>query len=67
MSQVDGNFLKLHQARYGKASRKEKSHILDEFIRTTGSAPITSGQPACRTVRPMAWPWSIPPMASSSS
>lgn len=36
MSQVDGTFLKLLQARYGRASRKEKSHILDEFVKTTG-------------------------------
>jgi hypothetical protein len=36
MSQVDGTFLKLLQARYDRASRKEKSHILDEFVKTRG-------------------------------
>ena len=36
MSQTDGTFLKLLQARYGQASRKEKSHMLDEFVKTTG-------------------------------
>ncbi len=36
MSQVDGTLLRLLQARYGQASRKEKGHLLGAFVKTTG-------------------------------
>jgi len=36
MSQADDTYLKQLQARYHKARRKEKSCILDEFVKTTG-------------------------------
>lgn len=36
MSQTDAKYLKQLQARYRKASRKERSAMLDEFVRTTG-------------------------------
>ena len=36
MSRVDDKYLKLLQARYRAASKKEKSEILDEFVKTTG-------------------------------
>jgi len=36
MSQTDDTYLRQLQARYGQASRKEKSRILDEFVKTTG-------------------------------
>ena len=36
MSQADDTYLRQLQARYHKASRKEKSCILDEFVKTTG-------------------------------
>jgi hypothetical protein len=36
MSRTDDKYLKQLQARYRQASRKEKSGILDEFVKTTG-------------------------------
>jgi hypothetical protein len=36
MSRTDDKYLKRLQARYRKASRKERSVILDEFVKTTG-------------------------------
>jgi hypothetical protein len=36
MSRTDDKYLKQLQARYRKASKKEKSRILDEFVKTTG-------------------------------
>ena len=36
MSQADDTYLKQLQARYHKASKKEKGCILDEFVKTTG-------------------------------
>lgn len=36
MSRIDGTYLKKLQARYRKASKKERSIILDEVVRTTG-------------------------------
>jgi hypothetical protein len=36
MSRTDDKYLKQLQARYRQASRKEKSRILDEFVKTTG-------------------------------
>jgi hypothetical protein len=36
MSRTDGKYLKQLQTRYRKASRKERSTILDEFVKTTG-------------------------------
>ena len=36
MSRTDEKYFKLLRARYRKASRKERSTILDEFVKTTG-------------------------------
>ena len=36
MSRTDDTFLKQLQVRYRKASKQEKSRILDEFVKTTG-------------------------------
>jgi len=36
MSRTDNSYLRQLQARYRKASKKEKSRILDEFAKTTG-------------------------------
>ena len=36
MSRTDDKYLRQLQARYRKASRKERSTILDEFVKTTG-------------------------------
>jgi hypothetical protein len=36
MSRTDEKYLKLLRARYRKANRKERSVILDEFVKTTG-------------------------------
>jgi hypothetical protein len=36
MSRMDDKYLKQLQVRYRKASRKERSAILDEFVKTTG-------------------------------
>ena len=36
MSRTDDTYLRQLQARYGQASKKEKSRILDEFAKTTG-------------------------------
>jgi transposase InsO family protein len=36
MSQTDDKYLKQLQARYRKASRRERSAMLDEFVQTTG-------------------------------
>jgi hypothetical protein len=36
MSQTDDTYLRQLQARYHTASKKEKSRILDEFVKTTG-------------------------------
>jgi hypothetical protein len=36
MRQTDEKYLARLQARYGKASKKERSAILDEFVKTTG-------------------------------
>lgn len=36
MSRTDDKYLKQLQARYRKASKKERSAILDEFVKTTG-------------------------------
>ena len=36
MSRTDDKYLKQLQARYRQASRKEKSRILDDFVKTTG-------------------------------
>jgi hypothetical protein len=36
MSRTDDKYLKQLQARYRKASKKEKTGILDEFVKTTG-------------------------------
>lgn len=36
MSRIDGEYLKKLQSRYRKASRKERSLILDEVVKTTG-------------------------------
>ena len=36
MSRTDDRYLKQLQVRYGKASKKERSVILDEFVKTTG-------------------------------
>jgi len=36
MSQTDGTYLKQLQARYRRASKKEKTIILDEYVKTTG-------------------------------
>jgi hypothetical protein len=36
MSRTDDKYLRQLQARYRKASRKERSAILDEFVKTTG-------------------------------
>jgi hypothetical protein len=36
MSRTDDTYLKQLRARYRKASKKEKSRILDEFVKTTG-------------------------------
>jgi len=36
MSQRDGTYLKQLQARYRRASKKEKTVILDEYVKTTG-------------------------------
>ena len=36
MSRTDEKYLKLLRTRYHKASKKEKSAILDEFVKTTG-------------------------------
>jgi hypothetical protein len=36
MSRTDDRYLRQLQARYRKASKKEKSRILDEFVKTTG-------------------------------
>ena len=36
MSRTDDKYLKQLQTRYHKASRQERSVILDEFVKTTG-------------------------------
>ena len=36
MSRTDDKYLKQLQVRYRKASKKERSVILDEFVKTTG-------------------------------
>jgi len=36
MSRADDTYLRQLQARYRQASKKEKSCILDEFVKTTG-------------------------------
>ena len=36
MSQRDGTYLKQLQARYRRASKKEKTVMLDEYVKTTG-------------------------------
>lgn len=36
MSQRDSTYLKQLQARYRRASKKEKTVILDEYVKTTG-------------------------------
>jgi hypothetical protein len=37
MSRTDDRYLKQLQARYRKASKNEKTVILDEYVKTTGS------------------------------
>ena len=36
MSRTDDSYLKQLQARYRKASKQEKTLILDEYVKTTG-------------------------------
>ena len=36
MSRTDGSYLSQLQTRYRRASKKEKSLILEEFVKTTG-------------------------------
>jgi hypothetical protein len=36
MSRTDDRYLKQLQVRYRKASKKERTAILDEFVKTTG-------------------------------
>lgn len=36
MNRTDDSYLRQLQARYRKASKKEKSRILEEFVKTTG-------------------------------
>jgi hypothetical protein len=36
MSRTDDRYLKQLQARYRKATKKEKTVILDEYVKTTG-------------------------------
>ena len=42
MSRADDPYLRQLQARYHKANRKEKSCILDEFVKTTGYCIVST-------------------------